>query len=845
MNIAWLLTMARRDSRRNRGRLLLFISSIVLGIAALVAIDSFSINLKKSIDNEAKGLVGADLVLQTRQEPADKSLQGLIDTLGGEKARQVSFVSMVLFPKNGGTRLANVRALEGNYPFYGNIVTQPSDAQTSFRVGKKALVDKTLMMQYRINVGDSVKIGDTKFVIEGEMSGAPGQAGIASTVAPVIYIPIQSLDATGLIQKGSRVEFNYYFKYAEATNPDALIKPYEDRLKKQGIDIDTVKNRKQSLGTAFTSMTDFLNLVGFVALLLGCIGVASAVHIYLKDKRSTVAVLRTLGASGRQAFLIYLFQISGMALFGAIVGAALGSFIQMALPIVLADFLPVQNVENAISFGAIGRGIVIGVLVAMLFALLSLVGIRNTSPLRVLRAAYEENESVRDFWLWIVYAVILLFVGSFAFLQLKDIKAAIGFVVVIVAMFLVLAGVAQLLMWAVRRFFPMSWSYVWRQSIANLYRPNNQTLILMTCIGLGTALVTTLFFTQDLLLNQVRLSGSENQPNMILFDIQTPQKEGVAQLALAKGLPLMQQVPIVTTRLEAVDGVNVRELMKDTLAKREHWALEREYRCTYRDTMIETETTLEGEWFAKKAKDPNKIYVSLAQRPAEALHVKPGAKLTFDVQGTMVETEVSDIRQVNFNRVQTNFFVVFPTGVLEKAPQFHVIVTRTESPEKSADFQRAVVEQYPNISCIDLSQILKTVDTVLGKVSFVIRFMALFSILTGLVVLISSVALSKYQRMKESVLLRTIGASRRKILTINALEYLMLGMLAVATGLILSVGGAYLLATFIFKIPFTPDWSPTIWVFLGITSLTVIIGLFNSREVVNLPPLEVLRSEVG
>ncbi|MEY4903924.1 MAG: hypothetical protein RLZZ292_1739, partial [Bacteroidota bacterium] len=158
--------MARRDSRRNRGRLLLFISSIVLGIAALVAIDSFSINLKKSIDNEAKGLVGADLVLQSRQEPADKSLQGLIDTLGGEKARQVSFVSMVLFPKNGGTRLANVRALEGNYPFYGDIVTRPSNAQTSFRDGKKALVDKTLMMQYRINVGDSVKIGDTKFIIE-------------------------------------------------------------------------------------------------------------------------------------------------------------------------------------------------------------------------------------------------------------------------------------------------------------------------------------------------------------------------------------------------------------------------------------------------------------------------------------------------------------------------------------------------------------------------------------------------------------------------------------------------------------------------------------------------------
>ena len=838
----WLLLMAWRDSRKNRGKLLLFVSSIVLGIAALVAIDSFSINLQQSINNEAKSLVGADLVVSTLQPLGDDN-QKMLDSLGGEQARELNFGSMILFPGHEGTRFASIKAIKGNFPFYGKISCVPESASTSFRNGKRALVDKTLLLQFNMNIGDSIKVGEETFLIEGSVTSVPGQAGIASSVAPTVVLPLEYIENSDLVQKGSRVNRNFYFKFADNVNPELVIKPLESRLKAVKADYETVEKRKKSLGTAFSNLTDFLGLVGFIALLLGCIGVASAVHIYIKDKKKIVAVLRTLGASGRQSFMMYLIQICGMALIGSIVGAALGCAIQVALPIVLKDFLPVENITNDISWSAVVRGIVTGLLVSILFALLSLISIRNVSPLRVLRASFEENANRRDYLQWFVYVIIILFVGSFAFLQLKSVKGAIAFLAVIIFMMIALSAVAQGLMWLVRRFFPVRWSYVWRQGISNLYRPNNQTLILLTSIGLGTALVTTLFFTQDLLLRQVQLSGTDNQPNMILFDIQTPQKDSVANIVETSGMPVMQRVPIVTTRLESMDGVSVDVLKKDSTAGREEWALEREYRCTYRDTLIDTETISEGEFLNLDKPKDGKIYVSLADRPAKALKAKVGTKLTFNVQGVMMETEVSDIRQVNFNRIQTNFFVVFPKGILEKAPQFHVVVTRTKDAAQSASFQQKLVAAFSNISVVDLTQILKAVDTVLGKVSFVIRFMALFSILTGLIVLISSVALSKYQRVQESVLLRTIGASRRQILAINAIEYIMLGAMAVLTGIVFSFGGTWLLAKFVFNIPYVVSWLPSLYIFLGITILTLVIGLFNSREVLSKPPLEVLRNE--
>jgi len=839
--ISWLLKMAWRDSRRNQGRLLLFISSIILGIGALVAINSFSENLQADINREAKTLLGADLKLEVNR-PMTDSLKTALTLIDGERAQTTDFVSMILFPKNGGTRLAQISALEGNYPFYGNFNTEPLGAVEEIRDAQKALVDRTLLLQFDVQTGDSIQVGNLTFEIVGALKSVPGRSGIASSVAPAIFIGQKYLNQTGLIQPGSRIEYQYYFKIVENQEVEVLVDSLKNTFQSSGVRWTTVERRKESIGRAFSNMATFLNLVGFIALLLGCIGVASAVHIYVKDKLSVVAVLRCMGTSGRQAFLIFLLQIALLGFLGAVLGAILGSGLQVLLPKVLSDFLPVQNVSANISWTSIFSGMFTGLSIALLFAVLPLLAIRKTSPLRTLNASYEQDTNERDWLRWLVYAAIFVFVAGFTFWQTGQKVVAIVFPIAIVIAFLLLTGVAKLLMILVRKFFPVGWSYIWRQGIANLYRPQNQTLILVVSIGLGSALISTLFFVQGLLLNQVEFTGQGDQPNMILFNIQPDQQDAVADLTKEFTMPILQEVPIVTIRLAEIDGKTKMEMKEDTTRSPRNWVFNREYRVTYRDTLIESEEVIEGEWNGEKAED-GKIYVSVSENMLEDMDVEIGSKLTFNVQGAMIETVVGSARKIDWGRLQTNFFVVFPKGVLERAPQFNVIVSRTANIEQSAKFQQKLIQNFPNVSVVDLSAVLKSVEDVLGKVSFVIRFMALFSILTGLLVLISSVVLSKYQRIKESVLLRTIGAQSRQILFINLLEYFMLGALATLTGIGLSFVGSWLLAKYSFDIPFKPDWLPPFIVFFTITGLTVLIGLLNSREVLNKPPLEVLRGQ--
>lgn len=841
MNFSWLFRMAWRDSRRSRQRLLLFMSAIVLGIAALVAINSFGDNLTRSIDEQARELLGADLTLSWSRPPSVKTQQ-LVKTLGRDRAYEVSFASLVSIPKTGGVRLAQVKGLEGNFPYYGTWEVEPASAVQTFRQAQSriALVDDGLLVQLGAQPGDSVKLGNLSFLIAGRVTKTPGQAAIAATVAPTVFVPNQFLAGTGLLQRGSRIAYKYYYQFTPGTDVGASIKKYESVFDKEGINADTVADRKRQTGRSFADLTKYMSLVAFVALLLGCVGVASAVQLYVKEKITSVAILRTLGASGRQALLIYLVQTALMGLIGATVGAIIGSAIQLILPQVFGRFLPV-SVDTTLSGPAILGGIGTGVLISILFALMPLLAIRNVSPLRTLRTSYEDDLSGRDPLRWLVYLLVVGFIVGFAYWQTNNLMLALGFTGGLTVAFGILTLLGLGLIWLVRRFFPASWSYVWRQSLANLYRPNNQTLILVTAIGLGAFLIATLYLTQGLLLGRVELSASGNQPNMVLFDIQKEQIGGVRSLVQQQQLPVLQDVPVVTMRLTDINGKHPDVTKKDTTQKTPSWAFTREYRVTYRDTLISSEKLAAGKM---PYQANGNIYVSIEKDFLDRLHLKLGDTLNFNVQGMLIPTIVGGTREVEWNRVQTNFVVVFPAGVLEQAPQFHVLMTRVPDNKTSAVLQRDLVNRFPNVSAIDLGLILKTVDEILGQVSFVIQFMALFSILTGLLVLGSSVVISKYQRMRESVLLRTLGASRSQILRITALEYGLLGFLAALSGILLSVVGTWALAQFVFDVPYRPDIVPLLVVTVVVTGLTILIGLFNSRDVLVRSPLEILRSEV-
>ncbi|HEX8460111.1 MAG TPA: FtsX-like permease family protein [Segetibacter sp.] len=836
----WLFLMAWRDSRRNKSRLLLFISSIILGIAALVAIYSLGDNLKKDIDNQAAGLLGADLQISTNK-PVTDTIKQLLDSIGENRSEERSFASMVLFPKSQGTRLVQVKALQGVFPYYGELETEPATAGKGFRNAQAALVDKTLMLQYDAKVGDSVKVGSVTFVIAGTLLKAPGQTGLSTSVAPTVYIPLTYLEQTGLSQKGSRINYKFYYQIAKGVNIDALTKKLEPRLDKEGLNYETVETQKQQTGRSFSDLTSFLSLVGFIALLLGCVGVASAIHIYVREKISSIAILRCLGVKAKEAFLIYLIQIVGIGFIGAVAGSLLGSVIQQFLPHVLKEFVSVE-ITTGISWRAIGQGIVLGVIISLLFALLPLISLRKISPLNTLRVSFSDDTKGKDPLKWLVYFLILLFIVGFTYLQLHDFKKALYFTIGVLVAFIVLVAMAQLLMYLVRKFFPSSWSYLWRQGLANLFRPNNQTIILIVSIGLGTAFICTLFSVQSLLLSRVTLSASGNQPNMVLFDIQSGQRDPVAAIARQHHLPIIQQVPIINMRLVAVNNRTSTTSQSDTVNNFGGRIFSREYRVTYRDSLTASEKITDGKW-SGNIDATGTIYVSLEQGWAKRQKLKLGDTLVFNVQGTPVSTIIGSFREVDWNRIQTNFLVVFPKGVLEDAPQFHVLLTRVASEQASARFQQAIVRRFPNVSIIDLALILKTLDEILEKISFVIRFMAGFSILTGIIVLIASVLISKYQRIRESVLLRTLGANRKQILVITGLEYFFLGALASATGILLSLAGTWALAKYTFKTPFIVNMLPLLIVFVLICLLTIIIGLLNSRGVLKKSPLEILRGE--
>jgi putative ABC transport system permease protein len=840
INWNWLFKMAWRDSRRNRSRLLLFISSIILGIAALVSVYALSNSLREEVDKQAAELIGADLEI-SGNKPFSPVMQKLMDSLGDRRSEQRSFSSMVYFVKSGGTRLVQVKALGGEFPYYGKLETKPAEAGIRFRDNQQALVDKTLMMQFNARVGDTIKIGSLYFAIAGILEGAPGQTGLSSSVAPVIYMPLKYLSETSLEQKGSRINYTYYVKYDKPVDIKKLSEKLEPRLEKAELDLDTVESQKEQTARSFRDVTRFLSLVGFIALLLGCIGVASAINIYVREKISTIAILRCLGASSTQSFLIYLIQIIFIGFIGSVIGAILGTFIQQLLPLLLKDLLPIK-IEPSISWMAIGQGILLGVIISILFALVPLISIRKISPLNTLRMTYQPV-LYKDFFTWLVYALILAFIYIFTSLQLGSWTNSIAFTIGVILSFLILSGLAQLLMWLVRKFFPTSWSYVWRQGLANLYRPNNQTATLILSIGLGTALICTVLFIQTILLNRVSLSASGNQPNMVMFDIQTSQREAVMALARKEGLMVDGTVPIVNMRLESVNKITAESLKKDSSIEMQRWIFSREYRVTFRDTLISSEKIKAGKWSGKYTGGNEPVYVSLEEGIASRNHIKIGDTMVFNVQGSMIPTIVGSLREVDWNRIQTNFLVVFPSGVLEDAPQFHVIMTRVPSVEVSARFQQAAVREFPNVSIIDLGLVLRVVDDILNKIGFVIRFMAAFCMITGLVVLIASVLISKYQRMRESVLLRTMGASRRQIYAITALEYFFLGALAAFAGILLSLAGSWALAHYVFETSFTPHIIPILIIFFSVCALTVLIGLSNSRFIVSKPPLEILREE--
>jgi putative ABC transport system permease protein len=835
--------MAWRDSRASRRRLFLFSLSIVFGIAALVAVGSLGDGLASAVRLQAKAMLGADLVVSSRS-PIGAGARQFLASLGGRQAEESAFSSMMVFPTAAGaTRLVQVRAMAGAFPFYGDFIAEPSDAVARLRRGGRvAVLEDTLLAQFNVRVGDTVRLGRADFTVVGALKKIAGESLALALLAPRALVPMDALAGSGLDANGSLVRHSIALKLPEGADPEAIAGAMREAFGAQRLSFETAARRARELGRTLDDADAYLSLVGFVAVLLGSVGVASAVHVYVRQKRGTIAVLRCLGASGRQTFAIFLVQGAALGVIGAVVGAAIGAALQAVLQHALKGVLPIP-LEFGISWPAVARGAGSGFAVCVLFSLLPLAEIRRLSPLGALRPAGLGRAAPPDPWLPAIAGAAAAAVAGFAVLQAGSLRTGLGFTAALGLALGALWALAWLTARAARRLPLRRFPYAVRQGVANLHRPDNRTVLLIVSLGLGTFLVLTMALARSTLLGEIEGVGGAGRPNLLFFDVQDDQIGPLGRLLAARGAPILREAPVVTMKIASVNGRSVDDILDDPKSRLPSWTLRREYRSTYRDRLSDTERVVAGAFVGEAGPGERVVPISIEESLARDMQVGLGDEIDWDVQGVPMRTRLSSLRSVQWRRLEPNFFVVFPKGVLEAAPKFRMASARAATPAQSAELQRAVAAAFPNVTAIDLALVLETVDGILGKIAFAVNFMAQFTVATGLVVLAGATVNARLQRRREALLLRVLGAPGSRIAAIQAVEHAVLGALAAAVGAALAYVAAAILARAVFGVePIAPPIALPAAI-AAVSALTLATGWAFDRGLARLPPLEALRSD--
>lgn len=843
---AFPLRLAWWEGRASFRRVGLYGLSITLGVAALVAVRSFREDVERSVRAQAQVLMGADAKLDS-DRPLPDSVGVVLDSLrvaGAETAEVIHTVSMVSAPRSDGLRLLQVWSVAGAWPFYGPVTSEPEGAWEAARDGE-ALVDRAVLTQLDARVGDTLSIGLAQVQIKGVVDDLPTDPGFQSAVGPRVWITPSTLDETGLIGFGSLARWDTYIRSPDREGLEGIDERYEVVLEATGVGYSTADQRARRLTRAVGFLGRYLGLVGLGALLLGGIGVASAIHVFVKERVTQVAVLRCLGARQSGVFVAYLLQAAALGFGGALAGVVLGIGIQLSLPTLLAGVLPV-DVESRISWSTAAAGLGLGVWVAAIFALLPLLAVRDVPPLRAFRHTIEGGAGGLTASRLAAVAALAASVVALSILEAPGAAEGLAFAGGL--------GLATLALWAVgwaaigasRRLFPASAPYPVRQGFSNLFRPGNQTVSVTLALGFGAFIVGTVVQVQENLGRTLTLDAAAGQPNLLLFDVQADQREGVVSLLPPDARSGADVTPLVSARLTAIGGVDVETLRveagDDAPAG---WAVRREYRHTWRDTLTSAETLVEGEWWPQAPAPPaGTARISIEGDLADDLGVDLGDELTWDIGGRAVPSVITSIRTVDWDRFQTNFFVVFESGPLDDAPASWVVLARVGDADALASFQRDLVSTFPNVSAIDLSRIQEAVEGILSRAQRAVAFLAGFAALAGLVVLAGALAASRHQRLREGALLKTLGARRNQLLTVFFSEYLALGLVAALTGLVLSVISAWGLISMVFGFDFVAQIGVLAQIAAGIALLTVASGFLGSRGLLQRPPLPILRELV-
>lgn len=860
----FILNMAWREMRASWHRLLFFFLCIALGVGSIVSLRSIVQNVRVSILREARALIASDVQISGNAK-WNTETQALIDRYR-QSPQVLDYTetlesATMLRPLNSSTappKLVELKAVRAQFPFYGDMLLRNNQHYShELLKNQGVLCPPSLLSQFDLKVGDQIKLGNLAFTIRGVIESEPGNTINAFSAGPRVFVDYDDAFAAGLVAFGSRARFKGLFKTSDGYS-EQLRQQLRDELKGQsGVRVQSFRDTENRLSESLMRVENYLSLIGLIILVLGGIGISSVTRVFIFQKMKTIAILKCLGGNNRRVHGTYLVQVLLLGLTGSMLGVALARLTLFALPRWYADKLPV-GIEIELTWQATLQGLLIGLLIALLFSLLPLLEIRRIKPSLVLRNSSEIEFQPRTWRSWLrmpqwrnidwlrvmTAAVVLLSLIALAGWQAGSLKIGLIFLAGLLVTALILNATATALMHTLRRIRHIH-SFTLRQGVNSLYRPGNQTRIILMAVGLGAFFIIAVQLLQANLLNEFDFAFRNDSADMYLIDIQKDQRDKLAALvrenihAEAELRPVMR-MRIVSINKESVTQDDEDEGRKDS--QRDRGFMRREYTVTYKaDLATEGDLRAGTRWEPVPATQPE---ISIDEIIADGLQVGVGDTLTLDQLGNLYQARITSVRRVDWRNSRVGFFIIFRPGVLEEAPQnFITAIKGPPQGDARAGFIRAVSQQFPNISVIDVFDIIAVVRKVIGNISTIVTFVGGFIFLSGLLILIGSIAMTKYHRLYESAILKTLGAKKKLIIRINLIEYAALGLLA---GLIGSAA-AIALTWAISKYGLEITWNILPGInFLGVAAtllLVTIVGVASSWDVMVKKPLGILRAE--
>jgi putative ABC transport system permease protein len=799
-------------------------------------------NINLAVTGEAQSLLTADVQVDSDRAWAPETL-AVIDRITAPltRARVETIEAATMLrpadPAREGSSMIELKGVDRGFPLYGHFILVGGKAfEYGLIEGNGAVVAASVLDRMGLEIGDEVKIGELTFQIRGVIDREPGTGG-GFRFGPRVFIEREAVDKAGLTGFGSRARRRILFA-TEAAGMDSMVKELKAELKSTLVNVRTYKDSQENLAEQLSRAENYLSLTGLVILVLGGIGISNVTRVFVEQKKKAIAILKCLGAVSGKVFAIYLAQVLALGLAGSLLGVGIARVGLYLISVNLADKLPL-NVTYELQLSAALQGVGVGILVSLLFSALPLLQIRRIKPHLLLRDETATRKRSFDFARWLATGCVT--VGLVLLVSWQAGSLLIG--TIFLAGLAITAGVLHLagglVISLVRRLRPFG-SFTLRQGINSLYRPGNQTRVIVMVVGLGVFLVITIQSLQSNLSREFDLSRAGKLPDMFLIDIQKDQREGVEEIIKRDTGDNPLLIPTVRTRLVAIDGQEVD--LEQVEGRRERGRLGREYIVTYRAQLDYNERVVEGQiWDATPSASPE---VSVEESMLGLMGLKLGSTITFDIQGRKIQARVSSVRHVDWRNSRTGFMILFRPGVLEDAPQMSVAAINWDGSEvEKSRFQRAIVDAYPNVSVIDVSEIVRGVLRIVNTVSMAISFIGLFVFLSGALILAGSIAMTKFQRVYEAAVLKTLGAKRRMLLMILLAEYGLLGLVAGIIGSVAAIGLSYASSRWVFEIQwiFTPSINA---IGIGATvALVTVVGALSTLDVLTRKPLFILRSQ--